>query len=127
MKRLKQRFKLLQFINPRTGSVSWRVSGIKRDGVRIRENYCEASAAQARQVELEGEYFARETDLLLRATRLSTEEIRCAEIAFDKLERPEDLLSAVEHWRRHGSKRALAESPRLDDAISQFVTWLDGS
>ena len=39
MKVPKQRFKILAFINPRTKTTSWRVSGIKRNGQRIRENF----------------------------------------------------------------------------------------
>ena len=54
MKAPKQRFKIIKFINPRTDTTSWRVSGIKRNGERIRENYADPQEAQFRYTELEG-------------------------------------------------------------------------
>ena len=58
MKAPRQRFKILKFINPRTDTTSWRVSGIKRNGERIRENYADPQEAQLRYTELEGEFHA---------------------------------------------------------------------
>jgi len=53
---IKQRFKVVPFTNPRTGSISWRVTGRKRDGTRIRENFKDEHSAKCRRVELEAEY-----------------------------------------------------------------------
>jgi integrase len=124
--RVPERFRLTQFSNPRTGSMSWRVSGTKRDGTRVRENFPGAEEARNRQVELEGEFLARQPDEpLLRATRLTDVQIRLAETAFMRLDKDEDLLNAVDHWLNHGKHVAVAESPRLDDAVTKFGEWLD--
>src|SRR5260221_12751565 len=82
----KQRFQLRQFHNPRTGSSSWRVAGIKLDGRRIRENFSDLRAAECRQLELQTEWLARETDTALRATKMSETQVRLAEVAFLKLD-----------------------------------------
>ncbi len=58
MKVPKQRFKILKFVNLRSGTISWRVSGIKRNGERIRENFADAQEAQYRYTEVEGDYHA---------------------------------------------------------------------
>ena len=73
MKAPKQRFKIIKFINPRTDTTSWRVSGIKRNGERIRENYADLQEAQLRYTELEGEFHAANGSAALRATRLTAE------------------------------------------------------
>jgi integrase len=35
------------------------------------------------------------------------------------------MLSAINHWLKHGRQTAVAESPRLDDAFAQFCAWLE--
>ena len=72
MKAPRQRFKVLKFVNPRTGTTSWRVSGIRRNGERIRENYADPQEAQLRYTELEGEYHAANGTAALRAIRPRT-------------------------------------------------------
>ncbi len=100
----KHRFKLIEFTNPRTGTGSWRVSGIKLDGKRVRENFTSAKEAQSRQIELEGEYLSRHTDPLLRSTRLTETQVAIAEAAFlaantlhdvARLELDEDLHEVI--------------------------------
>ena len=127
MKAPKARFNILKFENPRTGTCSWRVSGIKRNGERIRQNFADSAEAQLRYTELEGEYHAASGVAALRATRLSDEEVGIAEAAFKRLERPEDLITAVDHWLRTGRPAAVAESPRLDDAFNQYNEWVDAT
>ena len=122
----KQRFRVSPFKNHRTGSKSWRVEGTKRDGTRIRENYSDPKDAQLRQIELEGEFLARQTDTTLRATRLTDTQIHLAEIAFGRLSDDADLPRSVDHWLKHGKQHAVAESPRVDEAVEQFKKWLDG-
>jgi integrase len=126
MRTPRNRFQLVGYTNPRTGSKSWRVKGTKRDGTRIRENFTDPKDAQLRQVELEGEYLARQTETTLRATRLTDTQIHLAELAFAKLSDDADILRAVEDWQKHGKHRHVAESPHLDDATKQFIAWLDG-
>ena len=127
MKAPKQRFKILQFINPRTNTTSWRVSGIKRNGERIRENYADPQEAQLRYTELEGEFHAANGTAALRATRLTDEQVAIAEAGFKRLEQDQDLLTAIDHWLRTGKPTAVKESPRLDDAFAQFKSWLEGT
>lgn len=122
---LPQRFKIQEFTNRRTGSTSWRVSGIKRDGERVRQNFSDLQAAQCRQVELEGEYLARETDTAIRATKLTDAQVKLAEAAFARLDADSELLLAVDYWRSHGRQHAVAESPRIDEAFKVFKEWLD--
>mgnify|MGYP001765886547 CR=1 FL=1 len=124
---LRQRFRILPFQNLRTGSQSWRVYGIKRDGTMIRENYQDPELARLRHIELESGYHANDATEKpgLRATRLTDDAIRIAETALARLDRAEDLLVAVDHWIRHGRKERIAESPRLDDAVRQFTAWLE--
>ena len=111
------RFAILEFTN-RTGSQSWRVSGYKRDGTRIRENFAELPRAQARQLELEGEYLKQERDTALRATKLTADQLQLAEVAIIKLS--DDwprLLDAVGYWLEHGRHNTVPESARLDEAV----------
>ena len=120
----RQRFKIVSFTN-RGGSESWRVTGIKRTGERIRENYNDANGARCRQTELEVEYLARGSEeTALRSTRLSATQARIAEAAFPLLDKDEDLLVAVNFWRQHRHQFSQNESPRLDDAVEQFQKWL---
>jgi hypothetical protein len=44
---------ILPFINPRTGTPSWRVTGTRRNGERIRENFASAQEARYRHKEFE--------------------------------------------------------------------------
>ena len=120
----RHRFKLIPFTN-RGGSESWRVAGITRTGRRIRENYNDANSARCRQAELEAEYLARAGEnTALRSTRLSEVQARIAESVFPMLDRDDDLLVAVNFWRQHRHQHAEVESPRMDDAIEQYVAWL---
>jgi integrase len=124
----KQRFKLQEFTNPRTGSVSWRVSGTKRDGTRVRENYPEAKAAQCRHIALTSEFMGRAPDEpAVQATRLSADQIRLAEMVFPRLSDDADIVPAIDHWLRHGKQNAVKESPRIDDAVEQYLAWLAAS
>ena len=125
MKAPKQRFKILKFVNPRSGSVSWRVSGIKRTGERVRENFADPKEAQFRYTELEGEFHATTGSAALRSTRLTENQVVVAEAAFRRLEQDGDLLTAVDHWLRTGKPAVIKESPRLDDALKAFLAYLD--
>ena len=125
MKAPKQRFRILPYTNPRTGTSSWRVTGTRRNGERIRENFADAAEAQYRHTELEAEFHATNGVAALRATRLTDEQVGVAEAAFKRLERDEDLLTAVDHWLRTGKPATIKESPRLDDALKAYEEWLE--
>ncbi len=124
MKAPKARFKILPYTNPRTGTPSWRVTGTRRNGERIRENFARAEEAQYRHTELEGEYHAANGVAALRATRLTDEQVGIAEAAFKRLEADGDLITAVDHWLRTGKPKTIKESPRLDEALKVYVDWL---
>jgi integrase len=119
------RFRILDFANA-SGSRSYRVQGMKRDGTYVRQNFASLADAQLKQVELEAEYRTRTPeDAALRATKLTETQLKLAELAFVKLERDEDLLLAINYWQRHGQTRTeTAKAPRLDDAVEQFKVWL---
>ena len=51
-RKYREPFKIKSFVNPRTGSHSWRVDGFTRDRTRIRENFADLKAAECRRVEL---------------------------------------------------------------------------
>jgi integrase len=122
------RFDVQEFTNPRTGSVSWRVAGVKRDGSRVRQNFTDAKDARAKQIELETEFLQGRVEKRFAATELSEEKLKLAEVAFVKL--GDDwarLLDCVDHWRRSGAKNAPTQTPHLDDAVEQYLTWLHAS
>ncbi len=125
MKAPKARFKILPFTNPRTGTPSWRVTGTRRNGERIRDNFVAADEAQYRHTELESEFHAANGVAALRATRLTDEQVGIAEAAFKRLEQDADLITAVDHWLRTGKPATIKESPRLDEARQAFADWLE--
>jgi integrase len=124
MKAPKARFRILPYENPRTFTQSWRVTGTRRNGERIRENFVDVAEAQFRQTELEGEFHAANGVAALRATRLTDDQVGIAEAAFKRLERNEDLITAVDHWLRTGKPATIKESPRLDEALKVYQDWL---
>jgi integrase len=117
-------FKIQPFTN-RGGSESWRVTGMKRDGTRVRENFLDLKFAECRKVELTTEWLARKTDASIRATRLTEVQLRIAEGAFMRLDTDQELMLAVDNWLRDGKQRSVSESAKLDDAYKQFCTWLE--
>ncbi len=121
----RQRFRILNFANT-TGSTSYRVQGMGRDGRYIRQNFASLHDAQLRQIELEADFHARQPDAnAIRATKLSENQLRIAEAAFLRLDSDDHLLAAVNFWMEKGRPQARVESPRLDDAVAQFVAWVD--
>ena len=122
----RQRFRILEFTNA-SGSKAWRVQGMDRAGQYHRENFADYKRAQCRQVELDAAYLSRQPgDAALHTTALSEIQLRVAELAFQQIDRPEDLLAAVAHWKAAGRKSAAnaVEAPRLDAAVSEFNGWL---
>lgn len=126
---VRQRFRILTFRN-RSGTTSYRVDGMSRDG-RVRENFTSLPEAEARRLQLENDHLrGRPTATALpKITILSEAQLRLAETAFDRLKTVEavdgDILQAVEAWVRQGRKHQLADCPRIDEAVDQFCSWLE--
>jgi integrase len=122
----RQRFRILNFANA-TGSTSYRVQGMGRDGKYVRQNFASLHDAQLRQIELEADFHSRQPDAsAIRATKLSENQLRIAEAAFLRLDNDDQLLAAVNFFMEKGRPQARLESLRLDDAVAQFIAWVDG-
>jgi integrase len=122
-----QRFRIIEFTN-RAGSKSFRVTGTKRDGERVRENFAEEPSARCRQIELETEYLQGHAETAIQATKLTSDQLRLCEASI--LQLGEDwtrILDAVTSWQQNGKQRAIVESPRIDDAVGQYLVWLEKS
>jgi integrase len=120
----RQRFRILDFANP-SGTRSFRVQGMDRQGTYRRENFANFKAAELRRIELETEYLTRQpSESAVRATSMSEDQVRLAEGAFIRLDSDDELPLAVAYWLEHGRNKAVVESPRLDDALTAFLEWL---
>ena len=123
----RQRFRITEFRNP-SGATAFRVSGCDRDGKQFRENFKDEAGARCRQIELETEYLQGERETAIRATKLSEDQLRLAEMALSQL--GDDwgrILDVVYHWKRTGGKSVPIESPRVDEAVDQYLAWLGAS
>src|SRR5688572_25615792 len=122
-----ERFSLVEFTN-RSGTQSWRVSGTKRDGSRVRKNFSDAELATAHKSELELEYLGSAVAERTTKTLLPDEKLRLAEMAFMKLgDDWERILDAIDHWKTHGRRLSVTDSPRIDDAVAEYLKWLDAT
>jgi integrase len=121
------RFKITEFHN-RAGTISYRVAGYKLDGTRIRENFADENAARCRQIDLEAECLKQPMATSIRATKLTDDQLRLVELAILKLgdDWPR-IVDAVDHWTRSGAKNISIDAPRIDDAIGQYLAWLETS
>ncbi len=110
-------FKLHPFRND-TGSQSWRVTGTKIGGIRVRQNFPEKSEALQciadLELEMEGKSDLRRT----LKTQLSPEQLADAESAIRQLGQ-QNLSQVVAHYLSLQSKAA-GKGVSLDQAISFF-------
>lgn len=121
---VRTRFKISEFINKATHSVSYRVSGTNRSGKQIRENFSKADAAQSRLLELEREYLGGAHVAELKLTTLTAEQVKVAELAVGHLgDKWIHLLTASEQFKRNGPD-ANPESKLLDVAVDEYLAWL---
>lgn len=110
-------FKLTAYKNI-SGSTSFRVTGTKPDGVRIRRNFNEKSEALQLVADLEQEVVGLpETRRALRTT-LTASELADAEAALHQVGTG-NLSIIVSHYRNL-NKRALDKGGTLDEAIAFF-------
>ena len=120
----KQRFKITEFRNP-SGAVAFRVSGCDRDGKQIRENFKDEPGARCRQIELETEYLQGQSETTIRATKLSDEQLRVAEIAIRRMgDNWERLPDAADHWNKASAAKTPSESPLIDKAVDDYLKWV---
>ncbi len=122
------RFKIQGFTNPRTGSKSFRVTGSKRDSERVRENFADEASARCRQIELETEYLQGHAETAIQATKLTPDQLRICEAVMVQLgnDWPRAIDAAI-YWQQQGKQRAVGESERIDEAVKQYLEWLEQS
>lgn len=120
----RRRFKLRPYLND-SGTRSWRVDGYRKDGSRVRENFADKREAELVAANMEAEHHAAPPpeDPRRVVTRLTDDQLFIASQAFLRLESEADLVLAVDYWLRNGKQKTV-ESPRLDEAFSQFQKWL---
>ena len=120
-------FRLVEFFNPRSGTISWRVTG-HHQGRRFRENHASKLKAESRRMELELERLGAKTAENLRATWLSPEQLKAAESVFTRHPDVTGFLRAFAWWEGHGAAQeaamAHAEGLTLDQAAERFQKWL---
>ena len=83
--KLRGQFQIGEFANPNK-SISWRVTGTKPNGERVRENYKTEAEALGRKQALEIEASNFEPDHRIATTRLTPGQIAAAESAFRRLD-----------------------------------------
>ena len=110
-----ERFKVTAFRNL-SGSKSWRVSGSKITGERVRENFNEQGAAFDRKAELDSEAAGIQTVRTLQKTSLTAEQIADAESAL-KSAPVHSIAKVISHYTTL-ERRANEMGVSLDKAFS---------
>lgn len=108
-------FKLKPFKNL-AGSQSWRVTGTKLDGTRVRQNFSEKATAIQTLADLEAEVEGHVEVPRVKRTRLTTEELADAESAVLSVA-GRKLSEIVRHYLNLES-RASSKGINLDTALS---------
>ncbi len=111
----REAFKLSHFTNP-SGQIVWRVSGTKKDGTRVRQNFKNESEATAHKQTLEVEDLNIKPTPLL-PTNLSREQLADAERAIPEL-KVGTLLVAVRFFNENFQDPL--KPARLTDAVDNF-------
>ena len=114
-------FDVASFDN-RSCSQSWRVTGTKQNGERVRKNFKTKAEALAEKQRLEIEAANLRPAAGLVRTRLTHDQCAEAERAFSDLN-GQSLPLAVRYFL--DNYRDTSSSPRLLDALKQFIEWLD--
>jgi site-specific recombinase XerD len=112
----REQFRLSHFTNP-SGQIVWRVSGTKKDGTRVRENFKTELEATTRKQELETEDLNFKP-VPFRQTRLTPEQILDAERAIDELRGRASLMSAARFY--NDNYQDPLKPARLTDAVETF-------
>ncbi|MCW1886682.1 hypothetical protein OKA04_18230 [Luteolibacter flavescens] len=110
-------FKLSSFKN-RGGTKSWRVTGTKPDGTRVRQNYSDKSEAVQAMADLEADAAGRPEHRRALRTSLTVEQLADAEAAIQHWG-GDGISKVVAHYKAL-ERRALAKGASLDDAFAFF-------
>jgi integrase len=125
----RQRFRILDFLNA-SGTRSYRVQGMTRDGEYIRQNFADLREAECRRTQLENEYILGDDapDRVPRMTMLTEDQLHLAEQIFRTMHKAEvpdcDLTTALTAWLKAGRQKDAGIAPRLDEAFEQYLAWL---
>jgi site-specific recombinase XerD len=113
---VREAFKLSRFVNP-SGQIVWRVSGMKRDGTRVRQNFKREDEAIAQKQALEVEALnIKHTPLL--PTNLTREQLSDAERAVAELKSGFTLLTAARFFNNNFQDPL--KPIKLNDAVEKF-------
>ena len=112
-------FTLQEFTNP-NGSTSWRVTGTKHDGARVRENFKTEGEAKGRRSELEIEAGNGDTSTRITATRLTAAQMADADCAITLLKDRKVTLAGVAQFYLDNWREPVTAKP-LADAIKDFI------
>lgn len=108
--KLRGQFEVTEYTNPATGTTSYRVTGTRPDGTRVRENYKLKAEAVGRKGRLEIEALGSTPGADLKTTRLTQAELSDAEGA---------LLALRAASKQNGSEGLASKT--LSDAVSFLV------
>ena len=113
-KKRPERFKIQEFVNA-SGTHSWRVSGTKIDGTRVRKNHKDQTEAVDEKADLEKEAAGAKSPEVLRKTILSEAQLSDAEAATQAY-RWGSIAAVVSHYRQL-EERVPALDVTLDEAV----------
>jgi site-specific recombinase XerD len=119
--KLRGKFTVIEYGNDK-GSISWRVSGTKMDGTRVRENYKTKTEALGQKQQLEIEAINAEPDHRIATTRLRPDQLAAAESAFRRLEEkkfPLTLTQAIDFALEN--YREPVKQTTLQAALNEFI------
>lgn len=108
-------FRIVEFANA-TGTTSWRVTGTKADGTRVRKNFSSKPEAAQEVADLEADMLGQPVTQKTQRTKLSSDEIAEAEAA--KLAAPGRNISKIVSHYLALEARAQAKGVSLDAALS---------
>lgn len=110
-----KRFKIEEFKNA-SGSISYRISGTKVDGSRVRQNYLTENEAQQQRLDLEEEASGYSPAAPVKRTRLTNEQLSDAEAAI-QVTNDRKLAEIVSHYLGI-EKRLRGKGIEVESAVS---------
>jgi integrase len=111
-------FKITKFVNASSGTISWRVTGTKKDGTRIRKNFAHRADAIQEQADLEVEFAGGHEHRKALRTSLDADQLLDAESAL-QLVGGMSLSKLASHYLGLRA-RCREKGADLDQAIAFF-------